>query len=514
MSNVVSIKDALNAAATVTTEWPEPAPLPRCLPGVPPCTLDMLPTQLRVWAGDIAERLAVPLDFTAIPAMVAAGAMIGAKLAIRPQENTNWSETANLWGVIVAEPGALKTPSVSEVLSPIRRLDQRAAAAFDNEIAYFESQMAVHKMAKSEAEKRARKSVLDGDMQSAAEAMSVAGEPNQPLQRRHIITDATVEKLGEICADNPDGVLFFRDELLTQMAELDHDDKAAARGFFLSGWSGSMPYVFDRIGRGTVRIDRVNLSLLGTTQPDRIAEYLRESVDKRNDGLVQRLQLLSWPDMTNEWEDVDRVPNESARNDAFACYERLALLTSGEVGAEVDPFDDGKGVPFLRFAPDALERFRQYRAELEGLVRDKELPPAMSAHFAKYRGLVPRIALICHVASGGYGPVTNEALGMALEWAKYLEAHARRAYGSKPADSFHVAEAIWAKVEKGDLQNGFTEKDIYGKGWAKLGIGGGLHNGLDLLIENGWLRATTIATGGRPKTVYDVNPKALPAIAA
>ena len=103
---------------------------------------------------------------------------------------------------------------------------------------------------------------------------------------------------------------------------------------------------------------------------------------------------------------------------------------------------------------------------------------------------------------------------MALEWAKYLEAHARRAYGSKPPDSFHMAEAIWAKVENGDLQNGFTEKDIYGKGWAKLRIGGGLHNGLDLLIENGWLRATTIATGGRPKTVYDINPKALPAIAA
>ena len=33
--------------------------------------------------------------------------------------------------------------------------------------------------------------------------------------------------------------------------------------------------LFDRIGRGTIRIPRVNLSVFGTTQPQRISAYIR-----------------------------------------------------------------------------------------------------------------------------------------------------------------------------------------------------------------------------------------------
>jgi hypothetical protein len=39
---------------------------------------------------------------------------------------------------------------------------------------------------------------------------------------------------------------------------LDRNDQAVARGFFLTGWSGTQPYTLDRISRGTRHIEETH----------------------------------------------------------------------------------------------------------------------------------------------------------------------------------------------------------------------------------------------------------------
>jgi hypothetical protein len=508
MTNVVPIQQAYAAAEERPNEWPDPIPLPFALLPVPAFDTGMLPTELAPWLDDIAERLNVPMDFVGIPAMIAAGSVIGARIGVRPQAHTTWTETANLFGCIVGSPGMLKSPAVMEVLSPIRRLDARAEETYQNELAYFEDQVAVHKLTREAAEKRARKAVNEGNIVEAGQIIGEVREPRPPAAQRFLVSDATVEKLGEICAANPDGVLVYRDELLTLLVDLDCEEKAAARGFIMTGWAGKDHYSFDRIGRGTIRIKRVNLSMLGTTQPTRLANYIRSSLADKNDGMVQRLQLLAWPDATAAWEDCDRHPNSGAREAAFSAFDRLARLTASDVGADRDPFDDGAGIPYLRFDPGAIGLFLDYRRRLEPSLRGDDLPPALVAHLSKYRGLVPRLALICHLASGGYGPVPDSAVAMALEWAAYLEAHARRAYASLSVDHGDLARAIWRKIEKGDLRDGFTEREIYRRNWSNMQKGSRLSEALKLLVECDWLAARTGTNGGRPTTAYFINPKA------
>ncbi len=76
-------------------------------------------------------------------------------------------------------------------------------------------------------------------------------------------------------------------------------------------------------------------------------------------------------------------------------------------------------------------------------------------------------------------------------------------------DSGESARTIWRRIEKGDLRDGFTERDIYGRGWANLHKGSRLSDGLKLLVECDWLAVHTRQTGGRPSVVYNINPKAL-----
>jgi len=336
-------------------------------------------------------------------------------------------------------------------------------------------------------------------------------EPEPPAAKRYLTSDATAEKLGEICAGNPNGIMVHRDELMSLLSDLDHPEKASARGFFLTGWSGLDGYTFDRIIRGTVRVPAVNLSLYGTTQPSRLAGYVRESIRRFDDGMVQRLQLLAWPDCASEFQEADRYPDGEARREAHLCFSDLSRLDAGAMGAEVDEFDGPSAVPFLRFAADAQEHFSEWRADLERTVRGDDMPDPLKAHLSKYRGLLPRLALICHLAGGGYGPVSHDALRQALCWAEYLESHARRAYASTSLDNAEAARLIWRRVRKGDLPTPFTARDVYRNGWAGLGDKDRVAAGLAALLEAEWLiagRVEASGQGGRPSAIHIPNPKA------
>ena len=75
--------------------------------------------------------------------------------------------------------------------------------------------------------------------------------------------------------------------------------------------------------------------------------------------------------------------------------------------------------------------------ERENRLRSGVEPPAIESHLAKYRSLIPSIALISHLVDGDRGPVPLDPLERAIRWGTYLESHARRIYapGIEPAIS-------------------------------------------------------------------------------
>src|SRR5262249_29276985 len=144
--------------------------------------------------------------------------------------------------------------------------------------------------------------------------------------------------------------------------------------------------------------------------------------------LLQRFQLLVYPDVNKKWRNVDRWPDTAEKQRAWAVFERLSDFDALASGAERDE-QDGDGVPFLRFTSEAQNLFDDWRSKLETMVRSGEEHPAIESHLAKYRSLVPTLALLLHLADGGQGSVPAEATKKAIGWAVYLESHARRVYG-------------------------------------------------------------------------------------
>jgi hypothetical protein len=230
-------------------DWPEPKPLPCGLLPVLAFDLALLPATIAPWVADIAERMQCPPDFVGVPAVVALGAVLGRRVGVRPQRRTDWLEVPNLWGCIVGRPGMMKSPAMAEALKPLYRLEAEARKSNDEARKAYAVSLEVHKLKKEAARAKAKKSFGNGA--DPVEALSL-DEPEAPKDRRYVANDCTYEALGEILADNPNGVLAFRDELVSLLKTLDREEYAAARGFFLTAWSGTSGYVFDRIIRGHV----------------------------------------------------------------------------------------------------------------------------------------------------------------------------------------------------------------------------------------------------------------------
>jgi putative DNA primase/helicase len=265
----------------------------------------------------------------------------------------------------------------------------------------------------------------------------------------------------------------------------------------LTGWAGDSSYIVDRIGRGmNLHVPAVCLSLLGSTQPGRLSSYLVSAVrgGSGDDGLVQRFGLLVWPDAPSSWRDVDRWPNSDARQAAFSVFERLAALDATSIGAQQDEYADA---PYLRFEPEALEEFRIWREALESRLRNGDLHVALESHLAKYRKLVPGLALALHLSNGGTGPVGHEPTLQALAWAQYLETHAVRAYASVASAQSVAARALLQKIRTGAIGREFSAREVYRHGWAYLADLDQVEPALKLLVEHEFLRARLQETSGR-----------------
>jgi hypothetical protein len=316
-----------------TFVWGEPIELPNGLKPVDQFEYDFLPEALAPLVGDISDRMQCPPEYVAVPAICALGSVLGNRVGMHPQDRSDWVEMPNLWGCTIGRPGALKTPASAQALAPLRRLEVEAMETNKVALKKYEEELEIYEMKREAAKAKALRDMKAGKADvDLARILSGIEKPQSPALKRHIVNDTTYEKLGEILEHNPNGVLAHRDELVSLLQYLDQEEHSAARGFFMTGWSGTKPYSYDRIKRGHTYIPRVCISLLGTTQPGRITEYVRRATrgGRGDDGMLQRFSMTVWPDHGGEWCDRDEYPNNVAKSAVWNVAQRLAILTPAD----------------------------------------------------------------------------------------------------------------------------------------------------------------------------------------
>ena len=508
----VAVKLSRKIAPLCADDWSEPLPLKNALYPVPALPEVLIPTPLRAWVWDCAQRIGVAPDYIIVSSLVALASLVGNTVSIRPKQRDDWRIVPNLWGALVGSPSVKKSPAQAEGTKPLARLKAAEIARYNAAVKQFKTDSVLDgadsESLKAELKKMRTKNATREERRAHIEKSEAEATP-VPILKTYSLQDATIEAQAKILENNPRGFLIDRDELPGFLKALEKQGHEQDRAYYLEVWNGTATNIqIERVGRGTVIVPSCTISILGTIQPGPFAQMIRAAATGGGgaDGFIARFQMLVYPDPLPTYTHVDQWPNVEAKNRAFAIFDALDQLTPEIAGAQCEENE----APYLRFDAEAQGVFNEWLIELEN--RLPTLGVLIEQHLAKYRSLMPSLALLFHLIAVADGTATAGAVGaeaamMAVEWCEFLEQHARRIYAMASDGATDGAELIAARF--GQLLNPFTARDVARKQWAGLSDKADVDGAIARLEERGWILAQTEPSGesgGRPTTSYFKHP--------
>ncbi len=512
LDKLAAVADGLRkTVADAAVAWPQPTEIKAELPPAPAFdAATLLPNPLRDFVFDEADRMPCSPDYVAVALVVAIGAVVGARVALKPKRRDDWIVTPNLFGGVVGDPSSKKTPAINTALRHLDRLEAKEAERHEELMKVHAAEMAAFEARQGAIEaamKKAASGKGDGlKMDAAVADLQALIPPEAPARRRFKTNDGTVAKIGDILVGSPAGLLVFRDELVGLLASWDREGNEGDRAFYLEGFNGTGSFNIDRIGRGSLLVKTVCLSVFGGIQPELLERYLAGMVNSLdNDGRIQRFQLLVYPDPV-AWQWRDRYPVKGAREAVRDVFDRLAAFDPLQDGAQ--PADDFVKLPWFCFDDKAQEVFIEWATDLHLNRIAAEQNPLMCQHLAKFEKLFCSLALILHLAEGRIGPVQADTALRAAAWCVYLEGHARRIYALVEVAKVSAARTLSRRLLARKLPvDGFTARDVVRKGWTGLKTSLQAEAALAVLEEHGWVVGSDTAENvGRPTTRYYINP--------
>lgn len=266
--------DALKSAAEILSATPEWRPFP----------VDLMPKTVRDYVLDVSSGLAVDPAMTAVPMISVLAGLVGTKVHLNMDPNAAkpWLIRPIFWTATVAYSGSSKTPAW-EAADDLAQLVERKLRA-DNEMALSQWEQDVQAWKDEDAADRGPR-------------------PVKPVEKRLVVDDATVEGIGLILADNPNGLLLSTDELRNWVDTFTRYRKSGGGGD-ASRWlpfHGGKRFVVDRKGgdRPSIYVPHAAVSVTGTIQPGILARIIGD--EERESGFFARMLLAMPPGRPRLW---------------------------------------------------------------------------------------------------------------------------------------------------------------------------------------------------------------------
>jgi len=420
--------------APETVEFAEPLDIfsdadPAELANPPPGSL---PPLIERWARTESRRKGVPYIFAAAAAIGVASSAVGSSLRIAPRVHDEWTEPAALWLALVADPGSAKSPIISAAIDPLRRLDSE----------------------------RGKMDQAKHDAWFAATKKTGKDKPDpgrEPLVRRNVVDDVTMERQVRIHADNPRGLLRAPDELFGLFGSLGAYKKGAEgdRSQVLRLFEGK-EIIIDRVGTtGSIRADRALMGVVAGTQPDKMKTLSR---DLSSDGMLQRFIFILHDGQDRQ--GIDEPPDRQALDSYASTIKGLATA-------------EYVFCPPIRLSVEGYAALAKMNGQTASLKSIPATAAAWRGHVEKWGKFLPRIILTFHAleefsAFGAVDPEKEVSLATvrrAISFARFLLiGHGLRFYETYFGASEAAGEAreiAGFVLSKGASLTELTRKTVY-----------------------------------------------------
>jgi hypothetical protein len=460
--------------------------------------LSVLGSCCRGWVERRAETASAPADYVAATLLATTGALLAN--VRRPLAGADWSEPPLLWVGNVGAPSSSKSPAMDGVFRPLRHIEDRMAADFQQELRIYEMERVAAEAQRAAWEVEVKAAATgDGQRPPMPDGAVIPEEPERPRPR---VADATVEKLGALSAALPRGLLLVRDELAGWFGAFDKYGGGGSDRAFAIEMYGGRSYTVDRMKNREPRcIRHLSIGVVGGIQPDKLANV----IDGPDDGLTSRF-LWVWPDALSRFKLAREMVDDRAAQDAF---ERLATLTMGS-----DAYGNPEPI-IIRLSRTAEEVLEQFAQLME--TRGNEACGALASALGKARGHALRLATILEFTwwaweDNGSEPkvISEQAVTAACRLVEeYFIPMAERVYGDAAIPVQERNAMILARYLKQKKLREFNARTLQRTIGGPLREADAVKAACAALVEAGLIREKFSRSGVTPGKMarnYEVNP--------
>ena len=356
--------------------------------------IDIFPENIQKYMLVSDQTLGLSVDFMGSSFLWMMSVIVGNTIKI--EVKSGWQEIATLWIAIVGKPGIGKTPSINQVIYPLREANVKEQKEYAKQYAKWKEYEALDKKERQYAE-----------------------EIQKPLSHQFMVNDITLEALVDLHEQNPNAVGIFKDELAGWFKDMNKYRQGSDLEFWLSTWSGTSISLNRKTSKSAF-VDKPFLPVLGGIQPG-VFEDFSTGANKEN-GFVDRI-LISYPELI-----VNRYNDRHMDQDIIEWYRSYVLNLRDIVNKQLLKFN-GKGEIesiVAKFDSQAQKEWIRIHDKITDIQNSDDENEYMKSMLPKQKSYIPRFALLMQFIwsseddSYSFATVRKESLLRAERLSEYF----------------------------------------------------------------------------------------------
>lgn len=363
--------------------------------------LHVLPHKIQEIARVTSECLGFPLDFISASLCFAISVSIGNTHSVKI--NQGWCERAISFMCLVGPPGSNKSSPLSFAMQPIVDQDFIESRKFKK---LYKDYQNIVSLSKKEREE-----------------MGVMEIPNEPFQKRYLVSDITPETLSTIHENNKRGLCLYVDELKSWLNNFDRYNTGSALQFWLSAYSGK-PIIVDRRNlTSSVSIKNSFIGVIGSIQNTLLKDLSKG--EKADNGFLDRILFVVPDNLKKQYWSLQNLPSHITPMWSNIINEILMLEF------KMDENNDGVSfeISFDNQAKNKLYEWQRYNTNL----CNSELNLKLVSMYSKLEIYLVRFSLImqigkfvCKEANKDY--IDLKSVESAIELTEYFRKNGQKVH--------------------------------------------------------------------------------------
>lgn len=361
--------------------------------------IDIFPKDIQTYLIECNLKLDSSIEYMGCSLIWLISVCIGNTIEMEVKKG--WIENLSVWISVVGKAGLGKTPSISNVIFPLIKINAKEIKKFIKENEKYEYYSNLSKKEKDEH-----------------------SEVFKPIKTQFIANDITLEALVDLHQESDNAVGVFKDELAGWLKDMNKYREGSDLEFWLSTWSGKSVNL-NRLTRKGSFVEKPFIPVLGGIQPTIFNTFYTD--ENKDNGFMDRM-LLSFPDLA-----IEKYNENEISEDILKWYKEIVISFYDTLKSIIKRDEEGSIVSLTaKFSDEAKKEWIRIFDEMTDIQNNEEENEYLKSMFPKQKSYIPRFACLIHVFNDFFNDggnsllISKESILKAEKLSKYFVATAKK----------------------------------------------------------------------------------------